>query len=138
MKKIVLVPDSFKGTMSSTKICSIMEQVIKCHYPQAQVVAIPVADGGEGSVDCFLKAVGGNRIETIVKGPYFEDMTAFYGILPDNTAVIEMAACAGLPLVGENRPAGRNSRSNRSQQRGRTALGLGCFAAFPSPSVADL
>lgn len=105
MKKIILVPDSFKGTMSSTKICDIMSDAIHCQYPETQVVSIPVADGGEGSVECFLNAVGGNKVEVNVKGPYFEDMTAYYGILPDNTAVIEMAACAGLPLVGDNKHA---------------------------------
>lgn len=105
MNKVVLIPDSFKGTMSSTKICELMEKAIHHHFPSAQVVSIPVADGGEGSVDCFLHAVGGKRVEAIVKGPYFEDMKAFYGILPDNTAVIEMAACAGLPIVGDNKHA---------------------------------
>lgn len=105
MKKIVLVPDSFKGTMSSTKICEVMTESINKHFPEAEVMSIPVADGGEGSVDCFLNAVGGKKVEVDVKGPYFEEMTAYYGVLPDGTAVIEMAACAGLPLVGENKHA---------------------------------
>lgn len=102
MKKVVLIPDSFKGTLSSTQICDIMEQKVKKHFPECEVVKIPVADGGEGSVNCFLTAVGGEKRKVIVKNPYMEDMEAFYGILPDKTAVIEMAACAGLPLV-ENR-----------------------------------
>lgn len=101
MKKILLIPDSFKGTMSSGEICSIMESKILEYYPEAQIISIPVADGGEGSVDSFLAAVGGQKITTTVKGPYFEDMQGFYGILPDGTAVIEMAAAAGLPLVGD-------------------------------------
>lgn len=105
MKKFILVPDSFKGTMSSAKVCEIMKKSINNHYPQAEVISIPVADGGEGSVDCFLNAVGGKKVDVIVKDPYFNDMNAFYGILPDNTAVIEMASCAGLPLVGENKHA---------------------------------
>ncbi len=105
MKKAVLVPDSFKGTMSSEEICNIMEKTIKTHYPDAEVVSIPVADGGEGTVDSFLKAVGGEKITLPVKGPYMEDMEGFYGILPDGTAVVEMAAAAGLPLVGKNRQA---------------------------------
>jgi len=102
MKKILLIPDSFKGTMSSEEICSIMESKILEYYPKAQVISIPVADGGEGSVDSFLAAAGGRKITATVKGPYFEDMQSFYGILPDGTAVIEMAAAAGLPLVGDN------------------------------------
>ena len=100
MKKIILAPDSFKGTMSSVKICNIMNTEIKKHLPGVRIINIPVADGGEGTVDCFLEAVGGRKVDLTVKGPYFEDIESFYGILSDNTtAVIEMAAAAGLPLV---------------------------------------
>ena len=102
MRKILLIPDSFKGTMSSEEICSIMGNAIRAYYPDAHIISIPVADGGEGSVDSFLTAVGGKKITTTVKGPYFNDIQSFYGILPDNTAVIEMAAAAGLPLVGDD------------------------------------
>ena len=101
MKKILLVPDSFKGTMSSQEICDILAQEIHKVWPQAQVVAIPVADGGEGSVDAFLAAVGGERITVPCKGPYMEDIQGFYGSLPDGAAVVEMAAAAGLPLAGD-------------------------------------
>ncbi len=101
MKKIILAPDSFKGTMSSIKICTIMESKIKRHFPQAQIVKIPVADGGEGTVDCFLEALGGKRKVLKVSGPFFDEVDSFYGILPDKrTAVIEMAAASGLPLAG--------------------------------------
>lgn len=105
MKKAILVPDSFKGTMSSEEICAIMASAIATYYPDAQIIPIPVADGGEGTVDSFLKAVGGEKITLAVKGPYMEEIEGFYGILPDKTAVIEMAAAAGLPLVGANRKA---------------------------------
>ena len=102
LKKVILIPDSFKGTMSSTEICQIMKEQILAYAPNAEVISIPVADGGEGSVDAFLSAVGGEKITLTVKGPYMEDVEAFYGILHDGqTAVIEMAACAGLPLAGE-------------------------------------
>ena len=100
----VLVPDSFKGTMSSTEICAIMSRQILARYPRANITSIPVADGGEGSVDCFLQAVGGHKQTMIVKNPFFEDMTGFFGLLSDGcTAVVEMAACAGLPLVEERK-----------------------------------
>lgn len=104
MKKAVLIPDSFKGTLSSETICSIMSDGVKRHFPDCLVVSIPVADGGEGSVDCFLSAIGGEKISEKVKNPYFEDMESFYGILEDgDTAVIEMASCAGLPLVEDRK-----------------------------------
>lgn len=103
MKKVILVPDSFKGTMSSMQICDSMREGILRYYPTAQVIAIPVADGGEGSTDAFLAAMGGEKVWVSSKGPYMEDIPAFYGLVDKgSTAVIEMAACAGLPLVGEH------------------------------------
>ena len=62
MNKIILVPDSFKGTMSSQEICEIMKREILSFFPRAEILSIPVADGGEGSVDSFLTAVGGKKI----------------------------------------------------------------------------
>lgn len=109
MNKIILIPDSFKGTMSSQEICSIMEKGIRGYYPEAEIVSIPVADGGEGSVDSFLQAMGGEKRTVVVKGPYMEDMEAFYGVVGGNTAIIEMAACAGLPLVGDDKHPDRTT-----------------------------
>lgn len=104
MRKFVLIPDSFKGTLSSKQICEIMQNKIKEIYPLANVVSIPVADGGEGSVECFLTALGGQKIQIECNGPYFEKMTGFYGIIDGGkTAVIEMASVAGLPLVENNK-----------------------------------
>ncbi|MCI8441800.1 MAG: glycerate kinase [Provencibacterium sp.] len=103
MQKVLLIPDSFKGTMSSADICERMQRAVHRFYPQAQTVCIPVADGGEGSVDCFLAAIGGEKVSLRVKGPYMQEMEGFYGRLPDGTAVVEMAACAGLPLVGDEK-----------------------------------
>ncbi len=109
MKKAVLIPDSFKGTMSSAEIISIMKERILAYHPECQVVSIPVADGGEGSVDSFLTALGGEKIRLTTKGPWNEDMESFYGMLPDGTAVIEMAASAGLPLVGDRKDPSRTT-----------------------------
>lgn len=100
MEKILLVPDSFKGTLSSRQVCQVMAGQLRRFFPQAQVKSIPVADGGEGSVKAFLAAAGGERRTRTVTGPFGEPVEAFYGILGDGrTAVIEMAACAGLPLA---------------------------------------
>ena len=100
MEKILLVPDSFKGTLSSRQVCQVMSGQLRRFFPQAQVKSIPVADGGEGSVEAFLAAAGGERRMLTVTGPFGEPVEAFYGILGDGrTAVIEMAACAGLPLA---------------------------------------
>jgi glycerate kinase len=70
MKKVLLVPDSFKGTMSSSEICKIMEERVRAYFPEAEVLKLPVADGGEGSVDAFLTACGGEKIKLTAKGPY--------------------------------------------------------------------
>lgn len=103
MKKAVLIPDSFKGTLSSAEICEIMEERILYHFPGCEVASIPVADGGEGSVEAFIAAVGGEKRTVPAAGPYFEEMQSFFGLIGDGgTAVVEMAAAAGLPLV-ENR-----------------------------------
>jgi len=104
MKKIILAPDSFKGTMSAIKVCNIMEKEIKKFFPDIETVKIPVADGGEGTVDSLLEATGGKKVHVKVKGPYFETIDSFYGILKDGiTAVIEMSAAAGLPLVEDRK-----------------------------------
>lgn len=100
MKTIVLAPDSFKGTLSSRQVCEEIATAAGRVFPGCQVKAVPVADGGEGSVEAFLTAMGGERKELAVQGPFGEKMTGFYGLVEGGrTAIIEMAACAGLPLA---------------------------------------
>jgi len=99
MRTIVVIPDSFKGTMSSLEVCGIMGRALARQLPAVRVVALPVADGGEGSVDAYLAAVGGRRVAVPVTGPLGEPVSGFYGLLDDGSAVVEMAAAAGLPLV---------------------------------------
>ena len=124
LRKVVLVPDSFKGTMSSSHVIDIMKDVVLRHDPGCTVVSIPVADGGEGTVDAFLTAAGGKRIPLRVQGPWGDDVESFYGILPDGTAVIEMAAAAGLPLAGDRLDPSRTVHVARNGSR-RIVLGLG-------------
>ncbi len=103
MKKVIIIPDSFKGTLSAKQICRILKEKVHQQFPACEVVTVPVADGGEGSVDCFLEALGGRKETVQVHGPYMELMEAEYGILSDGTAVVEMASCAGLPLVEDRK-----------------------------------
>ena len=104
MSKYILIPDSFKGSLSSEEICGILGREIRTLEPEAEICSIPVADGGEGTVDAFLAALGGEKIPVSCRDPYGRAITACYGLLPDGgTAVIEMAAAAGLPLVGDDR-----------------------------------
>lgn len=102
VKKIVVVSDSFKGSLSSMQISHIVDEEARKLFPACNVVGIPVADGGEGTVDCFLACLEGERVNLTVSGPYFEPVEGFYGRF-GTTAVIEMAAAAGLPLVGERK-----------------------------------
>lgn len=108
MNKIVIIPDSFKGTMSSRDVGNIIrEEALKC-WPEISVINAEVADGGEGSVDAFFSALPGEKKYVSVSGPYGEKIESFYGII-DDIAVIEMAAAAGLPLVGEKKSAGKTT-----------------------------
>ena len=100
MKKCIVIPDSFKGTLSSEEVCRIVSDKIREIEPGCEVVAIPVADGGEGTVDCFLYAADAKKIEVETQGPYGETVAAYYARMGD-TAVIEMAQAAGL-AVGHN------------------------------------
>lgn len=100
MQNFILVPDSFKGTLSAIEVCNIMKSSIKNLYKGANIISVPVADGGEGTVDAFLYALGGEKKSIWVSDAFNEQkILAHYAMLKDDIAVIEMAACAGLPLV---------------------------------------
>ncbi|MEA4895553.1 MAG: glycerate kinase [Oscillospiraceae bacterium] len=113
-RKYVLIPDSFKETMSSSEVCQILAEQILRFEPDARIVSIPVADGGEGSTDAFLSAIGGEKAFLDVQGPYGEIVQGFYGRI-GKTAIVEIAAAAGLPLVGENRHAEKTSTFGAGQ-----------------------
>lgn len=100
MQNFILVPDSFKGTLSAIEVCNIMKSSIKNLYKDANIISVPVADGGEGTVDAFLYALGGEKKSVWASDAFNEQkILAHYAMLKDDIAVIEMATCAGLPLV---------------------------------------
>jgi len=102
MKKCIVISDSFKGTLSSLEICEIARQSIPRFFPQCQVVTVPVADGGEGTVECFVEAIQAQPVTVPASGPYGEKIQAVYA-RSGTRAVVEMACAAGLPMVGERR-----------------------------------
>ena len=113
--------------MSSLEICSLTAAVLHQHFPAAQIVTLPIADGGEGSVEAILSSLGGRLIDCTVQGPYGEEMLCRYGIVADGrTAVIEMASCAGLPLVGERRHPGKTTTYGVGQQIADAVMLHGC------------
>ncbi|OLS41319.1 glycerate kinase [Bacillus sp. MRMR6] len=103
--KFVLAPDSFKGSMTAKKAALAMETGIRRIYPDAECVVVPMADGGEGTVESLVSMSNGKMIETEVIGPLGEMVIAHYGLLGEGkTAVIEMASASGLELIqAENR-----------------------------------
>lgn len=98
MRKCIVIPDSFKGTLQAKEICEIAEEKIREFYPDCEVDKIPVADGGEGTVDCFVKAIGAEKVSLLVHNAYMEQIPVCYA-KKGRLAVIEMAQAAGLPLV---------------------------------------
>lgn len=104
MKKCIVISDSFKGTLSSLEICGIAQQSIPRFFPGCEVVTVPVADGGEGTVDCFVEAIHAEPVTVQVIGPYGEEIQATY-CRSGHRAVVEMASAAGLPMVGDRRNA---------------------------------
>lgn len=102
--KIVIAPDSYKGSVSAVAVADAMERGVRKVFPNAEVVKIPIADGGEGTVETMIEASGGTWVEETVVGPLGEPVKAGWGIMGDGeTGVIEMAAASGLPLVGDRK-----------------------------------
>lgn len=102
--KIVIAPDSYKGSVSAVAVADAMERGVRKVFPNAEVVKMPIADGGEGTVETMIEASGGTWVEETVVGPLGEPVKAGWGIMGDGeTGVIEMAAASGLPLVGDRK-----------------------------------
>lgn len=109
--KIIIAPDSFKGTMSAREICRILSEEVKRICPGAEVICVPMSDGGEGMSENYVSLLGGELKTKEVTGPMGQPVAAGYGILPDGTAVMEMASCAGLPLMkGDLQPLQATTR----------------------------
>lgn len=98
--KVLIAIDSFKGSLSSNQLANKVEDGIKKVYKDADIIKVPVADGGEGTIEALVEGTGGNFVEITVSNPILVPIKAKYGILGDQkTAVIEMATASGLPLV---------------------------------------
>ncbi|QSF45963.1 glycerate kinase family protein [Paenibacillus tianjinensis] len=99
-KTFVLAPDSFKESMSAKEVCVAMEKGLRKVYPEAEYIHVPMADGGEGTVQSLVDASGGQMYSKEVTGPLGQPVTAQYGIMGDGlTAAIEMASASGIQLV---------------------------------------
>ena len=124
--RIVVAPDSFKGSVSALGVAEAMESGIRRVFPDADVRKIPIADGGEGTVEALVSATGGADRSVDVTGPMGERVTAHWGILGDGkTAVIEMAAASGLPLVAADKRDPRLATTFGTGELIRAALDAG-------------
>ncbi|EGQ7901759.1 glycerate kinase [Vibrio alginolyticus] len=98
--KIVIAPDSFKESLSAKMVCSAIERGFRNSFPDADYVHLPLADGGEGTVDVLMESLGGSLQKTQVEGPTGEIVNAHWALLDDGkTALIEVASASGLDLL---------------------------------------
>jgi len=125
--RVVIAPDSFKGSLTALEVANAVEEGLKRVIPDLEAVKVPMADGGEGTVQSLVDATGGRIIKRTVTGPLGEKVEAEFGILGDGvTAVIEMASASGLPLVP---PEKRNPMVTTTYGTGeliKAALDMGC------------
>ena len=98
---ILLSPDSFKGTLTSSEVCGIIESALRNRIPDCNVIKLPAADGGEGLCSSFANSNDGEWISADAKDPFGLSLRAEYYMLKSGAAVIETASCAGLPLAGD-------------------------------------
>ena len=109
--KIVTAIDSFKGSMTSIEAGHAAKKGILAAHPGAQVIIKPLADGGEGTTDALIEGLNGKRIPLTVTGPFGDPISCYYGYLPEtSTAVIEMAAAAGITLSDRHDPLAATTR----------------------------
>jgi len=127
MMKIVVAPDSFKCSLTAVEVSGAIEQGVREIFPEAEIVKIPMADGGDGTVQCLVNATGGEILREKVTGPLGDEVLASYGILGDKkTAVIEMAEASGLTLVPENKRNPLITTTYGTGQLIKAALDQGC------------
>ena len=125
--KIVVAPNSFKGSLTALEVSEAIEQGIREIFPEAEVIKIPMADGGDGTVECLVNATGGEILKEKVIGPLGDKVLAHYGFLGDKkTAVIEMAVASGLTLVPESKRNPLITTTYGTGQLIKAALNQGC------------
>lgn len=125
--KIVIAPDSFKGSLSSKEAAVSIEAGIRRVYKDAEIVCVPMADGGEGTVHSMVEATGGMIHHVKVKNPLLAEINSFFGILGDGkTAIIEMAAASGLPLLTEQQKNPMITSTYGTGELIKHALDAGC------------
>ncbi|PXV91622.1 glycerate kinase [Lachnotalea glycerini] len=124
--KLLIASDSYKGSLSTLQVAASIKEGILKVFSDAQIDFIPIADGGEGTVEVLITSLGGQYYFKQVMGPNGNTVEAKYGILENNTAVIEMAAASGLTLVQETEKDIMNATSYGTGQLIQAVLDQGC------------
>ena len=124
--RIVVAIDSFKGSLTSMQAGQAAKEAALKVNENVEVIISPLADGGEGTVDALNAGLGGNKRTVLVTGPLGDPVKAEYSILPNKTAVIEMAAAAGLPLVPQALRNPMNTTSYGVGELIKDAIDQGC------------
>ncbi|MBI1754004.1 MAG: glycerate kinase [Acidobacteria bacterium] len=124
--RIIVAPDSYKGSLPALGVAEAMARGIRAVFPDAEILKVPIADGGEGTVEALAAATGGRIVRTEVRGPLGEPVQAHWGVSGDGrTAFIEMAAASGLPLVPEGRRDPRITSTYGTGQLLKAAMDAG-------------
>jgi len=125
--KIVLAPDSYKGCLTAVQVCNALETGIRRFLPEAEIVKVPMADGGEGTVQSLVDASDGRIVDVTVYDPLGRKIKSFFGIMGGGkTAVIEMAAASGLPLLRMGERSPRTASTRGTGDLINAALNEGC------------
>ncbi len=124
--KILIAPDSYKGSLSSSESAHYIAQGVLRVFPEAEIVAVPVADGGEGTLEALLTASGGTRETRTVTGPLGRPVEAAFAVLPKGICVVEMAAASGLTLIAPEERDPLRATTRGTGELISAALDLGC------------
>jgi glycerate kinase len=125
--KIVIAPDSFKGTLSASEVAAAIAEGIRTLHAEWRTLEVPIADGGEGTVETVLTALPGRRVSAIVKSPLLTHVRAHFAVLDDGRmAVVEMAQASGLTLVPEEQRNPLATTTFGTGQLVRRAMQEGC------------
>lgn len=124
--RIVVAPDAFKGSLSALEVAGAMERGILAVFPDAEVVKVPIADGGEGTVEALVAGTRGQLLHSVVRGPLGDPVRAPWGLSGDgSTAFLEMAAASGLTLVPQEHQDPRTTSTFGTGELIRAVLDVG-------------
>lgn len=128
--KFLFASDSFKGTLSSERIIELLTQVAKNVFPECEALGVPIADGGEGTVEALISVAKGNKQIAQVHGPLMELTESYYGIIHEDTVIIEMATASGLTMIPGSRRNPLNTTTYGTGELIKQALDAGYKKIF--------